>query len=150
MKPPPPKYLGLRPASPRATASARGASAKRATRPELLLRKALCRLGLRSYRLNVATLPGRPDIVFPRARLAIFCDGDFWHGRDLATRLGRLKRGHNAPYWMAKICGNVARDRQRDEELRRMGWRVLRYWETDIIERVDEIAAEISRLISQS
>lgn len=64
--------------------------------------------------------------------------------------MGRLKRGHNAPYWMAKISGNVARDRQRDEELRRMGWRVLRYWETDIIERVDEIAAEISRLISQS
>ena len=66
-------------------------------RCEIQLRCALWLSGLR-YRVDVATLPWRPDIVFPRERIAVFCDGDFWHGRELEARLKKLATGHNAPY----------------------------------------------------
>jgi DNA mismatch endonuclease (patch repair protein) len=99
-------------------------------------------MGLR-YRVDVATLPGRPDIVFPRQRLALFCDGDFWHGRDLDKRLRRLGAGHNAPYWTAKIRTNVARDRQVDSMLAALGWRVLRLWESDIKKDLGSVAARV-------
>jgi G:T-mismatch repair DNA endonuclease (very short patch repair protein) len=62
----------------------------------------------------------------------VFCDGDFWHGRNLEERIRKLSVGHNAPYWIAKIQANVARDRRHDDELRAIGWIVLRYWETDV------------------
>lgn len=81
-----PSFAGLSPASPKATAAARAASRKTDTRCEVLLRSALHARGLR-FRVNVAALPGRPDIVFVRPRLVVFCDGDFWHGRDLDARL---------------------------------------------------------------
>src|SRR5262249_6449724 len=89
-----PSFEGLQPRSQTASRVARAASAKAHTRCEIALRLVLWRRGLR-YRLHPPGLPGRPDIVFPKARLAIFCDGDFWHGRDLANRLSRLARGHN-------------------------------------------------------
>jgi DNA mismatch endonuclease Vsr len=103
---PVPRFEVLRPASARASAAARGASRKRDTRCEILLRRALWALGLR-YRVDVGDLPGRPDIVFRRARVAVFCDGDYWHGRDLEARLKKLARGHNPAYWVAKIRANV-------------------------------------------
>lgn len=98
----------------------------------MTLRKALRVRGLTAYRVGVARLPGRPDIVFARERVAVFCDGDFWHGRNLDQRLAKLERGHNAPYWVEKIKGNVARDRRNDLELAALGWDVLRFWETDL------------------
>src|SRR5262245_27046521 len=104
-------YRGLRPASSLTSAVASAASRKRDTKVELLLRRALWRRGLR-YRVDVATLPGRPDIVFVGRRLVVFCDGDFWHGRDLRRRLRRLASGHNPRYWVEKIRGNVRRDRK--------------------------------------
>src|ERR1700689_3766304 len=107
-------YKGLLPASEHATAAARGSSCKSKTRCELLLRRTLKSRGLR-YRVDVADLPGRPDIVFVNARVAVFCDGDFWHGRDLAARQAKLARGHNPAYWLAKIRGNVERDPSYDE-----------------------------------
>src|SRR5438552_1744468 len=113
---PSPSYVGLQPASLRASRAARAASDKRDTRCEIILRQALWRMGLR-YRTNVVELPGRPDIVFPGARVAVFCDGDFWHGRALRRRLRKLARGHNAPYWAAKIRSNVLRDRRCVREL---------------------------------
>lgn len=137
-----PRYDGLAPASPRASAAARGASRKRDTRCEVALRRALWRLGLR-YRVDVAALPGRPDIVFRRERVAVFCDGDFWHGRELAARRAKLAAGHNAPYWVAKIESNVARDRRHDEELRAGGWLVLRYWESKVLSAAEETARAI-------
>src|SRR5687767_10824756 len=106
----------------------------------MALRKAIFRAGLRGYRVDVETLPGRPDVLFTRDRVAIFCDGDFWHGRELATRVEKLSTGHNAPYWVAKIQGNVARDRRRNVALEEMGWTVLRFWESDILKKPDEIA----------
>lgn len=66
----------------------------------MLLRRAIWTLGLR-YRVDVATLVGRPDLVFPRERVVVFCDGDFWHGRDLLARIAKLRKGSNAPYWVA-------------------------------------------------
>jgi len=121
------------PASRNASKAARGSSKKRDTRCEVLLRKELWRLGLR-YRVAVQGLPGRPDIVLARQMIAIFCDGDFWHGRDLTARLAKLERGHNAGYWVKKIQRNVERDQQHNRILTAAGWTVLRFWEKDILQ----------------
>lgn len=142
-----PSFVGLYPASERASVAARGASAKTNSRCELVLRQELWHRGLR-YRLHVPTLPGRPDIVFPKARLAIFCDGDFWHGRDLERRLSKLSKGHNCAYWVAEVRRNVERDRQQTRMLEDAGWTVLRFWETDTLRRANEIADEISELLN--
>lgn len=100
--------------------------------------------------MDDARLPGRPDIVFPSARVAVFCDGDFWHGRDLAQRLERLRGGHNAPYWVTKIEANVQRDQRRNEALRDAGWRVLRFWETDINRDVEAVADEVAAAVERA
>lgn len=138
-----PKYTGLRPASEAASSAARGASRKSGTRPELLLRQALRSLGLR-YRLGSARLPGRPDLVFATKRVVVFCDGDFWHGRNLEQRLQRLRAGHNAPYWVAKIRANAERDRRNNAELAAKGWTVLRFWESDITRDPEAIAKQVA------
>lgn len=141
------RYTGFRPASPTASSVARSASGKSNTGPELALRRALWRAGLRGYRVDERRLAGRPDVVFPRARVAIFVDGDFWHGRDLEQRVERLARGHNAPYWVPKIRGNVARDRRHDDQLAADGWLVLRFWETDIARDIEAIAGKVERVV---
>ncbi len=143
-----PSYAGLKPASRRATLSARGASAKRDTRPELALRAALRRVGLYGYRIDAAALPGRPDVVFSAARVAVFCDGDFWHGRNLAERVRKLKAGHNALYWVKKISGNVARDRKQETDLIADGWLVLRFWETDVKRDAESIAMQVRSVVT--
>lgn len=107
-----------------------------------MLRRALWKLGLR-YRVDVAHLPGRPDVAFLGARVAVFCDGDFWHGRDLAARVARLERGHNAPYWVAKIAANVARDERHTASLRSDDWLVLRFWETDVLRHAEVCAQRV-------
>ena len=104
------------------------------TRPELALRRELWRRGLR-YRKNDKRLPGKPDIVFSRARLAIFCDGDFWHGHNWAIRgygslEEELKRYSKA--WADKILRNIQRDKDVNQKLKVLGWQVLRIWESDI------------------
>lgn len=104
------------------------ANRSRDTKPELEVRRALHRLGLR-YRVAVAPEPGlrrRADIVFTRARVAVFIDGCFWHG---CPQHGRRSFNHNADYWPAKISANVARDVDTTERLREAGWLVLRFWE---------------------
>lgn len=83
-----PSFKGLKPASPRASAAARGASKKMDTRCEIVLRRELWRRGIR-YRLHVPGLPGRPNIVFPRQRVLVLCDGEFWHGRNLEQTQAR-------------------------------------------------------------
>jgi DNA mismatch endonuclease (patch repair protein) len=112
-------------------------------RAEVALRKALWTLGLR-YRKNVTTLPGKPDIVFQKMRVAIFIDGDFWHGRDWDARLAKLRRGSNAPYWVAKINANMERDKRKTAELQADGWTVLRVWETDVVRAPSEVAERIA------
>ena len=104
---------------------------------ELALRNALWAKGLR-YRKNVASLPGKPDIVFLRAKLAVFCDGEFWHNRYQAP-----KQGHNAQYWTSKLQRNVERDREQTRELRRNGWTVLRFWGEDILQHPEACVSTI-------
>jgi DNA mismatch endonuclease (patch repair protein) len=130
----------LLPASARATQRARAASKKANTHCEVALRHALTARGLR-YRLHSAILRGVPDIIFARGRSTIFCDGDFWHGRNLDTRIAKLSRGHNADHWIAKMRRNVERGREQTDELRRTGWLVIRIWETDIL-RAPELEAK--------
>src|SRR5215213_3568463 len=100
-------------------------------RGEQILRSALWRMGLR-FRKHVRTLPGIPDIVFPGKRVVVFCDGDFWHGRNWLKDRQRLSGGPNAPYWIAKIEANMKRDALRNKELRKMGWFVIRVWDSDV------------------
>ena len=84
------------------------------------------------YRVDVGSLPGRPDVVVSSARLVIFCDGDFWHGRNLERRVAKLAAGHNALYWVSKIKSNVDRDRRVERLLVNSGWNFLRFWESDV------------------
>jgi len=132
----------LKPASQRASGAARGSSKKSGTRCELLLRRALWKRGLR-YRLNVPGLAGRPDIVFLGARVVVFCDGDFWHGRDWQERCDKLAVGHNAAYWLKKIGGNIERDLRATAALEETGWTVLRFWETDIVKDVEGVVQKV-------
>jgi DNA mismatch endonuclease (patch repair protein) len=96
------------------------------TKPEILLRKALWRLGLR-YQLN-SKLPGKPDLVFPGRRTVIFVDGCFWHGCPDHFQSPRT----NAPFWRIKIAATQQRDIRTNEKLEAAGWTVLRIWEHDI------------------
>lgn len=141
-----PSYLTLRPASSRASDAARASSKKRDTRCEIALRRALTSLGLR-YRLDASDLLGHPDIVFRGARIVVFCDGDYWHGRNLDERLAKLAGGHNASYWIAKIQSNVARDRRVTAELESNGWIVLRFWESDIHKDAGTIADQVAQAV---
>lgn len=143
-----PSYRGRRPASAHASAAARGASKKADTRCEVLLRSVLWRAGCR-FRKNVSSLPGKPDIVFTRVRVAIFCDGDFWHGRAWGERRTKLRHGSNAGYWVEKIRRNRERDRQRTRRLVEEGWTVLRFWETDILSDPERVAQKILRLLDK-
>lgn len=114
------------------------------TTPGVLLRKALWRDGLR-YRLPPSRLPGQPAIVFRAKGVAVFCDGDFWHGRDWPTLRQRLARGTNSVYWTSKIAYTIARDHSITNQLRDHGWEVLRFWEADIRADPAAIVARVRR-----
>jgi len=96
---------------------------------ELSLRKALWRDGIR-YRKNYKGLPGVPDIAIVKYQIAIFCDGEFWHGKDWETKKTKLK--NNRDYWIKKIERNMDRDRQNEWLLSCLGWKVLRFWGSEI------------------
>lgn len=99
------------------------------TRPEVALRKALFRRGLR-YRLHAKGLPGKPDLVFPRYRAVIFVHGCFWHGHGCA-RGARIPKSNRA-YWTAKIARNRERDQKNVKALAHDGWRVYVVWECEL------------------
>lgn len=112
------------------------------TRPELALRHALWSRGLR-YRINMKSLIGKPDIVFTKAKIVVFCDGDFWHGhnwalRGLSSLDDELKR--YSEYWQHKILRNIDRDKEVTQELENSGWQVIRIWESEIKKDVDKCA----------
>lgn len=119
---------------PKTTHKIMSAIHSKETRPEVALRKEIWRRGLR-YRKNDKNLPGKPDIVFTRARLAVFCDGDFWHGHNWAIRgYGSLDEElrRYSPEWAEKILRNIERDQRVTRQLRGLGWQVIRIWESDI------------------
>ncbi|PRD40635.1 very short patch repair endonuclease [Phyllobacterium phragmitis] len=95
------------------------------TGPEMLVRRALHKLGYR-YRLHAKDLPGRPDMVFPGKRKAIFVHGCFWHGHDCAK--GKLPKSR-PEYWIPKIEANKARDERVIDELKKLGWDVIVIWQ---------------------
>lgn len=102
------------------------------TSPELAVRRALFAAGIR-YRLHARNLPGRPDIVLPRAKLAIFVHGCFWH-RHPGCRYAYMPRS-NIGFWKEKFESNVARDRRNLRTIRKSGWKALVIWECQINER---------------
>jgi DNA mismatch endonuclease, patch repair protein len=107
---------------------------------ELTLRGALWNAGLR-FRKNYAEVAGSPDVVFTKRRVAVFCDSTFWHGRDWEQR--KRKIVSNRPYWLKKIRRNIARDRRVDSELKREGWVVLRFWDVDIEQHLEQCVTEV-------
>jgi DNA mismatch endonuclease (patch repair protein) len=96
------------------------------TGPEKQLRKALWHLGYR-YRIHVKSLPGKPDIAIKKYKVAVFVDGEFWHGYNWEEKKQRIQR--NRAYWIPKIERNMQRDREHTLQLQEMGYTVLRFWE---------------------
>lgn len=99
---------------------------------ELALRKALWDRGYR-YRKNYRGLPGTPDIVLTKYRIAIFCDSEFWHGKDWDVLKPRLLKGKNPDFWIKKIERNRERDVENDKKLLFMDWTVIRFWGEEIL-----------------
>jgi DNA mismatch endonuclease (patch repair protein) len=118
----------------------------KATSIEVMLQKALWRRGVR-YRKNYRRIAGSPDIAIVRYKIAVFCDGEFWHGKDWEQKKRRLKS--NRDYWIPKIERNMERDKRYAKELREQGWHVLRFWETEIKSDVDACADAVLALIAE-
>ncbi|MEU4473871.1 very short patch repair endonuclease [Micromonospora sp. NPDC023888] len=111
------------------------------TRPELAIRRELHRRGLR-FRVNFRELPGRPDLAFTKARLAVFVDGCFWHMCADHVRLPK----NNREWWVAKLEANVSRDREKDRRLTDLGWLAVHVWEhEDSMFAADRVEALWSR-----
>jgi DNA mismatch endonuclease, patch repair protein len=115
------------------------------TKPEVTLRRALHACGLR-FRIH-AELPGRPDIVFVSAKLAVFVDGEFWHGRNVGQLPQQLHVRRK--FWLDKIHANIKRDRRNNVDLKTAGFRVIRLWGRDILKDPELCAARIRRVYRQ-
>ena len=113
---------------------------------ELSLRKALWASGIR-YRKNYAILPGTPDIAITKHNIAVFCDGDFWHGKDWARKKARIR--NNRDYWIDKIERNIKRDIITDQTLHSLGWTVVRFWGSDIREDLSGCVEDVKDIIFQ-
>lgn len=113
------------------------------TTPEMAVRRAIWHLGHR-YRLHVAHLPGRPDIVLPRHRLAIFVHGCFWHRHEGCRKATWPKS--NAAFWADKFAANVARDRRKETGLVAMGWRVAVVWECEALS-AEKLSARLAQIL---
>jgi DNA mismatch endonuclease, patch repair protein len=111
----------------------------RDTKPEILLRKACFALGMR-HRLN-AKLPGRPDFVYPRLRVAVFVDGCFWHGCPIHYQAPATR----AAFWQEKLKNNRRRDATVNAQLRKAGWIVVRIWEHTVRRNLPDAVATIWR-----
>ncbi len=110
------------------------------TKPEIMLRKALWHKGIR-YRKNYKELIGKPDIVITRCKIAIFVDGDFWHGKNMDAIEKRIQS--HRTYWLPKIRRNRERDAEVNDALTEQGWIVLRFWESDIKKQLEQCVAQI-------
>ena len=116
------------------------------TKIEVLLRKALWQKGYR-YRKNYKELPGKPDIVLTKYKIAIFCDGEFFHGKDWEVLKPRLKKSNNSDFWINKISRNLERDDEINKKLLFMGWTVIRFWGNEIKKNTDECVKVIEEAI---
>ncbi len=116
------------------------------TKIEAILRKALWNKGYR-YRKNLKDLPGKPDIVLTKYKIAIFCDGEFFHGKDWEVLKPHLENSNNSQYWINKISRNMQRDDQINKKLLFMGWTVIRFWGNDIMKNTDECIKVIDEVV---
>jgi len=114
---------------------------------EIALRKALWRAGIR-YRKNYKALPGKPDIVITKYRIAIFCDGEFWHGKNWEIKKTQIQS--NREYWLAKIEKNIDRDNIVDWQLHNQGWVVMRFWGEEIRKNLAACVEDIEEAIIQA
>ena len=113
---------------------------------EIRLRKALWQKGYR-YRKNYKELPGCPDIVLTKYKIAIFCDGEFFHGKDWEVLKPRLEQSNNSQFWINKISRNIERDDEVNKKLLFLGWTIIRFWGKDIKKNTDECVKVIEETI---
>jgi DNA mismatch endonuclease (patch repair protein) len=117
----------------------------RDTTPELVLRRLLWRAGLR-YRLHATTPAGRPDIIFPGARVAVFVDGCFWHG----CPDHYVRPRSSCDFWSRKLIENCRRDGTQTKQLEALGWRVCRVWEHEVFEAADKAVQRVRSAVISS
>lgn len=135
---------------PEVTSRIMAAVRNRDTKPEVALRSALWRRGLR-YRVH-AKLPGKPDIVFPGSKVAVFVDGDFWHGnawrvRGMDSFEEQFERISNGDFWRTKILANMDRDTRANETLEAAGWTVIRVFESRLFAELQTVTSEIENVV---
>ena len=116
---------------------------------ELILRQALWKQGIR-YRKNYKKLPGSPDIAITKYRIAVFCDSEFFHGKDWDALKLRLQKGNNSTYWIKKITRNKERDDEVERSLKFKEWTVLRFWGEDIKKNTDDCVRAIKEAIEDT
>jgi DNA mismatch endonuclease (patch repair protein) len=115
------------------------------TKPELALRRELFRRGLRGWRCHAKDVHGKPDLAFTRWRVAVFVDGRFWHGHpDFFTP------GKSGEYWDAKIARTQERDRQANEVLTAAGWLVVRFWDFEIEQQLDDCVETVIAALTEA
>ena len=113
---------------------------------EVILRRALWEKGYR-YRKNYKELPGCPDIVLTKYKIVVFCDGEFFHGKNWEELREHLKNSNNSQFWISKIARNIDRDDEVNKQLIAMGWTVLRFWGKDIKKHPEECIKAIEEAI---
>lgn len=116
------------------------------TRIEVILRKALWQKGYR-YQKNCKNIPGKPDVALIKYKIAIFCDGEFFHGKDWEVLKSRLEKSNNSEYWISKISRNRERDDEVNKKLLSEGWTVLRFWGKDIKNHTDECVKVVDEAV---
>ena len=116
------------------------------TKIEVRLRKALWAKGYR-YRKNDKKLPGKPDIVLSKYKIVIFCDSEFFHGKDWEIKKPKLLNSKNSEYWISKIERNMKRDRENEQELLFLGWTVIRFWGKEILKDTNKCVKVIEEVI---
>lgn len=114
------------------------------TKPEILLRKKLWQKGIR-YRKNFKNLPGSPDIAITKYKIAVFIDGEFWHGYNWRVNKNRIHTHRS--YWVPKIERTMKRDQENNKDLEDDGWTVIRFWSKRVVKNVDYCADYVEYMI---
>ena len=131
------------PTSPQRSANMRAVKAS-GSKIEVMLAKTLWAKGYR-YRKNCKNIVGKPDIVMRKYKIVIFCDSEFWHGKDWPIRKKEIHS--NKKFWHDKIEANIRRDKFVSKQLKKEGWTVIRFWGKDIIKNTDKCVAKIIKSI---
>ena len=116
------------------------------TKIEVMFGKALWSAGVR-YRKNDKSIYGHPDFSLKGKKIAIFCDGDMWHGKDWENQQAEFKS--NRDFWIPKIERNIRRDKEVNEYLRLHGWKVLRFWETEIKKDIESCVSKVKEVYNR-